>query len=78
MGRRARRGAPTRAAARLPGRLGARARYELLRRIARDQVADFGADVVLCQDMSFFARADLDALRADVRLWPAKSHRRRP
>jgi spore maturation protein CgeB len=57
-----------RAAARLPGRLGARAHSELLRRIAREQAADFEADVVLCQDMSFFARADLDALRADGRL----------
>lgn len=58
----------TRAAARFPGRAGARARDELLRRIAREQVGDFGADVVLCQDMSFFARADLDAMRAEGRL----------
>lgn len=58
----------TRAAALLPGRAGGRARGELLRRIAREQAADFGADVVLCQDMSFFARADLDAMRAEGRL----------
>lgn len=57
-----------RAAARLPGRAGSRARGELLRRIAREQVTDFGADVVLCQDMSFFERSDLDAMRADGRV----------
>ena len=57
-----------RAAARLPGRTGARVRGGLLRRIAREQVADFEADVVLCQDMSFFERSDLDAMRAEGRL----------
>ena len=57
-----------RAAARLPGRAGSRARGEVLRRIAREQVTDFGADVVLCQDMSFFERSDLDAMRADGRV----------
>jgi hypothetical protein len=57
-----------RAGARLPGRFGVRSREGLLRRIALAQAADFEADVVLCQGMSFFTRDDLDALRADGRL----------
>jgi hypothetical protein len=59
---------PARAATRLLSRAGARAHDRLLRRIAREQVADFEADVVLCQDMSFFARPDVDAMRGEGRL----------
>jgi spore maturation protein CgeB len=58
----------SRATTRLRSRAGPRARERLLRRIAREQVTDFEADVVLCQDMSFFERSDLDAMRAEGRL----------
>lgn len=49
---------------RLPGRLGIAARARLPQEIAIAQAAAFGADVVLCQDMGFFERGDLDRLRA--------------
>lgn len=39
-----------------------------LRAIARAQVAAFGADVVYCQDLSFFDVDDLAAMRAEGRL----------
>jgi hypothetical protein len=46
------------------GRVAARARRGLLRRVAMAQVEAFAPDVVYVQDTSFFARAELDALRA--------------
>lgn len=52
---------------RLPGRLG-RLDAERLRAIALAQVARFEADVVYCQDLSFFGPADLAGLRDEGRL----------
>jgi spore maturation protein CgeB len=46
-----------------PGRAGVAARRALLRRIARAQVAAFEPDVVYVQDLWFFGRSDLDAIR---------------
>jgi glycosyltransferase involved in cell wall biosynthesis len=58
--------------ARMPSpRRPARVRARLdggLRRVARTQIAVHDAEVVYCQDLSFFTRADLDALRAEGRL----------
>ena len=47
----------------LPGRFGIAAQGRLPQEIALAQAV--GADVVLCQDMGFFERADLDRLRAE-------------
>jgi spore maturation protein CgeB len=46
-----------------PGRLGLGARRALLRRIARAQISAFDPDVVYVQDLWFFGRRDLDAIR---------------
>ena len=45
------------------GRIAARARARLLRRVALAQIDVYDPDVVYIQNTSFFARADLDALR---------------
>jgi spore maturation protein CgeB len=47
-----------------PGRVGLGARRALLRRIAQAQISAFGPDVVYVQDLWFFGRHDLDAIRA--------------
>jgi hypothetical protein len=56
---------------RLRDRLPARLRRDAaprLREIAHEQIARFGADVVYCQDLSFFPAAELRALHAEGRL----------
>ena len=45
------------------GRIAARARARLLRRVALAQIDAYDPDVVYIQNTSFFARGDLDALR---------------
>ena len=57
-----------RLAARSPGPLGFVGRRALLRRIALDQVRAFDPDVVYLQDLWFFKRWDLQALRRSGRL----------
>jgi hypothetical protein len=54
----------------LPGRVRARlgAGDREPRRIARAQIDDFGADVIYCQDLSFFTAGDLRELHAEGRL----------
>jgi hypothetical protein len=52
---------------RLPARL-RRDAAPRLREIAREQIARFGADVVYCQDLSFFPAPELRALHAEGRL----------
>jgi len=49
--------------ARLPTRLGVAARQALAHRIVAAQIAAFGPDVVYCQDLWFFTKPELDALR---------------
>ncbi len=52
----------------VPARLRPRLAGDWQQRVARAQIAAFGADVVYCQDLSFFAPEDLRALRAEGRL----------
>lgn len=54
---------PLVAAQGLPGRAGAAARYALLHLVARAQIEEFRPDVVYAQDLWFFSRRELDALR---------------
>jgi len=52
----------------IPARLRPHLAGDALQRIARAQIDAFGADVVYCQDLSFFAPDQLRALRAEGRL----------
>jgi spore maturation protein CgeB len=63
-----RRGTFRRLTAVAPGPAGLVARRALLRRIALDQIRAFDPQVVYLQDLWFFKRADLDALRRAGRL----------
>jgi hypothetical protein len=45
-----------------------RAHQSHLRDIARAQIAEFGADVVYCQDLSFFTSSELREIHAEQRL----------
>jgi hypothetical protein len=51
-----------------PGRAAAAARLLLQRRIVRAQAEAYEADVVYCQDLWFFGRADLRRMRSEGRL----------
>src|SRR4051794_29056070 len=51
-----------------PGRIGLAARHLLLHRIAAEQIRDYDPDVVYVQDLWFFSRRELDALRRSGRL----------
>jgi spore maturation protein CgeB len=53
---------------RMPAPIGNRSRLLLHRRIALAQIADFEPDVVYTQNLSFFARDELDRMRAQGRL----------
>jgi spore maturation protein CgeB len=55
-------------AAAAPTRLGLLARRAALHRIARAQIRAFDADVVYVQDLWWFDRSELDAIRAEGRL----------
>jgi spore maturation protein CgeB len=46
-----------------PGRVGAAGRHALLHSIAQAQIQSFQPDVLYVQDLSFFSRPELDALR---------------
>ena len=52
----------------VPGRIGAAARQAFLHGTARAQIAAFDPEVVYVQDLWFFSRAELDALRGQGRL----------
>jgi hypothetical protein len=52
----------------LPGRLGAAARHRFLHATARAQIDAFDPEVVYVQDLWFFSRKELDAMRAAGRL----------
>lgn len=51
-----------------PARLRPRLEADALRHVARAQIEDFGADVVYCQDLSFFTARQLRELHAQGRL----------
>lgn len=57
-----------RLASRAPTRYGTLVRARLARRVAHAQIRALDAEVVYLQDLWFFARGDLDRLRADGRL----------
>ena len=52
----------------LPTRVGVAARSRFLHRVAREQLAALDPEVVYLQDLWFFRRDELDALRAECRL----------
>ena len=56
------------ASSRVPTRLGALTRRRALKRIARAQIAAYDPDVVYVQDLNWFERDELDALRKEGRL----------
>jgi hypothetical protein len=61
-------GGLARLAAGLPTRLGVAARSRFLHRVARAQLAELDPEVVYLQDLWFFRRDELDALRGEGRL----------
>ncbi len=54
--------------AQLPGRAGAAGRHLFLHKTARAQIERFDPEIVYVQDLWFFSRAELDAMRAAGRL----------